>query len=87
MKGKFIQNYLILLASDSFEEFANKLSKYFSVYSAKLLPLGYSYLDWLIIKLRPVRKQKIPQGGLNSDYIKSKISVNAKTSVYFGDVY
>ena len=37
------------------------------VYFAKLLPLQYSSTDWLVIKLRPIRKQPSLPSGLNSD--------------------
>lgn len=32
----------------------------------------YSYIDWLVIKLRPIRKSYIPQYSLHTDYIDSK---------------
>jgi hypothetical protein len=62
-------------------EFEQKLSSHFLVYFGKLLPLEFLYLDWLVIKLRPIRKQPILPSGLNSDYIKSEISLNIKTFV------
>ncbi len=46
-----------------------------------MLTLNYSYLDWLIIKLRPIRKQTLSQHGLNSDYIKSEILMDTKKFV------
>jgi len=48
------------------------------------LPLNHSYLDWLVIKLRPIRKQQIPHFFLNTDYIESKsfcVSVDRKKFV------
>lgn len=36
------------------------------------MSLKYSYLDWLVIKLRPIRKYSIFQSFLNIDYIESK---------------
>jgi hypothetical protein len=83
MKRKFLQNYYLLLVKNRLDEFEQKLSSHFLVYFGKLLPLHFSYLDWLIIKLRPIRKQSILQSGLNSDYIKSDISLNRKTFVIF----
>ena len=61
MKGKFIQKYHLLLVSNNLEEFEQKLSSHFFLYFGKLLPLNFSYLDWLVIKLRPIRKHFIPQ--------------------------
>jgi len=71
MKGKFLKKYHFLLISNCLEEFEQKLSLYFLVYFGKLLPLNFSYLDWLVIKLRPIRKQIIPRGGLNSHYLET----------------
>ena len=38
----------------------------------KLLPLKDSYINWLIIKLRPIQKSSIPQYFLNTNYLESK---------------
>jgi hypothetical protein len=65
MKGKFIQDYHLLLVLNNLEKFEHKLSNHFFYYFGKLLPLNHSYLDWLVSKLRPIRKQQIPQSGLN----------------------
>lgn len=59
MKGKFLQEYHFLLVGNRLEEFEQKLSSHFLVYFGKLLPLQFSYLDCLVIKLRPIRKQRI----------------------------
>jgi hypothetical protein len=81
MKGKFIQDFHLLLLSNSLEKFEQKLSSHFLLYFSKLLPLHFSYLDWLVIKMRPIRKQLIPAFGLNSDYINPKLSVSTQTFV------
>lgn len=83
MKGKLLQNYQILLVENHLDEFEQKLSSHFLVYFGKLLPLQFSYLDWLVIKLRPIRKQSILKYRLNSDYIKSEIYLNIKIFVMF----
>ena len=59
MKGKFIKTYHILLIQNNFEEFAHKLSIHFLTYFGKVLPLHYSYTDWLVIQLRPPAKTNI----------------------------
>lgn len=51
------------------------------VYFGKLLPLQFSYLDWLVLKLRPIRKQPTLQSGLNSEYIKSEIIADIRSFV------
>ena len=81
MKGKFIKSYHHLLIQNNFEELEHKLSLHFLTYFGKLLPLEYSYLDWLVLKLRPMRKQKTLPYGLNSDYIQSEILVNSSNFV------
>ena len=79
MKGKFIKTYHTLLIQNHFEEFEHKLSIYFLTYFAKVLPLHYSYTDWLVLKLRPIRKQVSLPSGLNSDYIQSEILVDSRS--------
>ena len=72
MKGKFIQKYHLLLVENRLEELEQQLSSHFLLSFGKLLPLKYSYMDWLVIKLRPIRKYSIPQYFLNMDYLESK---------------
>ena len=69
MKQTFIKKYHPLLASNRLEEFEQQLSLHFFSYSAKKLPLHYTYMDWLVIKIRSIRKQQIPESGLNSHYL------------------
>ena len=40
-----------------------------------------SYLDWLVVKLRPIRKQPSLPSGLNSDYIQSEILADTRNFV------
>jgi hypothetical protein len=70
MKGKFIRNYQELLVSNRLEEFENSLSFSFFSKFGKLLPLSHSQLDWLVFKLRPLRKQKFSSTALKSHYIR-----------------
>jgi hypothetical protein len=72
MKGKFLQEYHLLLVGNRLEEFEQKLSSHFLLSFGKLLPLKDSYLDWLVIKLRPIQKYSIPPDFLNIDYVESK---------------
>jgi hypothetical protein len=81
MKGKLLQKYHLLLVSNRLEEFEQKLSSHFLLSFGKLLPLQYSYLDWLVIRLRPTFKQTTLQNGLNSDSIKSEIVMDTRTFV------
>jgi hypothetical protein len=81
MKGKFLRKYRNLLLENRLEEFEQKLYSHFIISFGKLLTLNYSYLDWLIIKLRPIRKQTIFQHGLNFDYIKPEIVMDTKKFV------
>ena len=81
MKGRFLIKYHNLLLENRLEEFERNFYLHFISSFGKLLTLNYSYLDWLIIKLRPIRKQKMFQKGLNSDYIKSEILMDPKNFV------
>lgn len=72
MKGKFLQEYHSLIVESRLEEFQQKLSSHFLISFGKLLPFKYSYTDWLVMKLRPIRKSSIPQYFLNTDYLESK---------------
>ena len=71
MKGRFLQKYHTLLVQNRLEEFEYHLTQYFLYRFGKILPLDYSYTDWLVIKLRPIRKQSIPKSFLNSEYFQS----------------
>jgi Resolvase, N terminal domain len=81
MKGKVLQQYYLLLVENRLEEFEQKLSSYFTLYFGKLLPLQHSYLDWLVIQLRPMRKESCLQSALKSDYIKSEIKSDSRKFV------
>lgn len=83
IKEKFLQDYHILLVSSLLDEFENKLASHFSVYFGKLLPMKFSYLDWLVVKLRPIRKQVHFLVALNSDYINSEIIMEARSLIIF----
>jgi len=70
MKGIFLQKFHKLLVSNNFEELKTNLSKQFLFYFGKLLPFPYSYLDWLVLELRPIRKQQFSSSvSLKTDYI------------------
>lgn len=66
MKGKFIKTYHTLLIQNHLEEF-----DHFLTYFGKILPLQYSYTDWVVIKLRPLRKSTFSLTGLKVDYLTS----------------
>ena len=83
MKGKSLEKSYNLLVLNNFEEMELILTKRFLSYFGKLFPLQSSYLDWLVFKLRPIRKQNNFQLGLNSDYIQSEIALNSKTLIQF----
>ena len=56
MKGTFLQEYHLLLVVNRLEEFEQQLSLHFLLSFGKLLSFKYSYMYWLVIKLRPIRK-------------------------------
>ena len=69
IKGQFLRKYHSLLIENNLEEFENKLSKRFLYNFGKLLPLQYSYLDWLVVKLRPIKKQLFHSSSLQTHYL------------------
>lgn len=71
MKGKVLQNYHLLLVENRLEEFEQKLSSHFLISFGKLVPLNYSYLDWLVLKLRLIQKQTFYLTGLRVDYLRA----------------
>jgi hypothetical protein len=83
MKGKFLRKYHKLLISNRKQEFEQELCSHFLLSFGKLFSLNfnYPYLDWLVIKLRPTRKQRMFQQGLHSDYIKSEILMDTAAFV------
>jgi hypothetical protein len=83
MKGKFLQTYHLLLVKNDFQKLEHKLSSHFFVYFGKLLPLQHSYLDWLVIKLRPIQKKLTSKGSFNSDYIQSEIICDPRKFIMF----
>ena len=59
MKKNFLRKYHILLTSYQLEELEHDLTLSFFRYFGKLeLPLNHSQVDWLLVKMRPLRKQK-----------------------------
>ena len=81
MKGKFLQKHHPFLVSNLLDKFEQKLSSHFFVYFGKLLPLNYFYLDWLVIKLLPIRKRRALTYGLCRDYIKSEVLMDTRIFV------
>jgi hypothetical protein len=59
-----------LFVSNNLEELEKKLSKQFLYYFGKLLPLQYSYLNWLVVELLSIRKQKFSSSSLKTDYVR-----------------
>jgi hypothetical protein len=81
MKGKVLQQYYLLLVENRLEEFEQKLSFYFTLYFAKLLPLQHYHLDWLVIQLRPMRRQSCLQSDFKADYVQSEIKSDSRKFV------
>ena len=81
MKGKLLQNPHSQLVSNNLKNFEQELTKHYFQYLGRTLKIQYSYLDWLAIRLRPMRKKIIPQFFLNTDYIESELNADTKTFV------
>lgn len=83
MKGKFLEAYHLLLVENDFQKFEHNLSSHFFVYFGRLLPLQHSYLDWLVVKLRPIQKKFNYKDSFNSDYIESELKSDPKKFITF----
>ena len=81
IKGKFIRNYQKLLVANSLEEFEHKISIHFLTHFGRVLPLYHSYTDWLVMRLRPMRKQTFSLTDLKIDYL-SPSSFQESTDPY-----
>jgi len=68
------QKYHGLLVSKQFEKFEDSLCLDFIKEFGKLLPLQYSYVDWLVEELRKFRKvnKKLTESGMKTNYIVKK---------------
>lgn len=73
MKGGLLRKYHSLLISNCLEELENFMCEDFLRHFGKLLPLEESFTDWLVIKLRPLRKQKLFSATFHSHYLEEKI--------------
>ena len=73
MKGQLLRKYHSLLISNCLEELENLMCEGFLRHFGKLLPLEESFTDWLVVKLRPLRKQKLSFATFHSHYLEEKI--------------
>lgn len=71
LKYKALVGYQDLVFLNQYQQFEHQLSFEFINQFAKLLPLQYSYMDWLVYRVRPLRKRakKLPQKAFHTDYI------------------
>jgi hypothetical protein len=84
IKGKFLFEFHSLLVTNDLKEFEDQLANRFFVDFAKLIPLHYPQVDWLVIQLRPIRKNPMRlTNSLNSHYIQIQDSVNHQEFVIF----
>lgn len=71
MKGRFIEEYSDMFFRESWEDFEDILSQHFLQYFRKHLPIESVYLEWLVIKLRSIRPERVPNLIFKMDYISS----------------
>lgn len=72
MKGKSIQKYHLLFVENQLEELENLMCEGFLRHFGKLLPLEESFTNWLVVKLGPLRKQKLSFATFHSHYLEEK---------------
>jgi hypothetical protein len=71
MKGRFLEEYSDMFFRESWEDFEDILSQHFLQYFQKHLPIESVYLEWLVIKLRSIRPEHVPNLIFKMDYISS----------------
>lgn len=72
MKGRLLRKYHSLLISNCLKELENLMCEGFLRHFGKLLPLKESLTDWLVVKLRPLREQKLSFATFHSHYLEDK---------------
>ena len=72
MKGQLLRKYHNLLISNCLEELESLMCDGFFRHFGKILPLEESFTDWLVVKLRPLRKQKLSLATFHSHYLEDK---------------
>ena len=81
MKGQLLRKYHSLLISNCLEELENLMCEGFLRHFGKLLPLEESFTDWLVVKLRPLRKQKLSLATFHSHYLEEVRRVSETNSL------
>lgn len=72
MKGQLLRKYHNLLISNCLEELENLMWEGFFRHFGKILTLEEYFTDWLVVKLRPLRKQKLSLATFTLHYLKEK---------------
>lgn len=84
MKGQLLRKYHSLLISNCLEELENLMCEGFLRHFGKLLPLEESFTAWLVVKLRPLRKQKLSFATFHSHYLEeNKFSEGGERKKFF----
>lgn len=71
------------LMTDRLDELEESVSLQFSQNFAKLLPLQYSYTDWLAVHIRTIRKQRDSLSNWNSEDLQPNRISDSKTFITF----
>ena len=81
MKGRFIEQYSNYFERKSWKDFEDVISQHFLQYFGKSLPLDSVYLEWLVIKLRSIRPEPVPNLIFKMDYINKIDNINDQKKV------
>lgn len=73
MKGKALQDFHNLIISNQIKEFEHKATYQFLARFGKTLPLKNRFLNWLVYRLRPLRKQLFSPVNLNLEYLDANV--------------
>lgn len=81
IKGKFLFGLHHQLVNKNFNHFEDKVCSKFIRFFAKILPLQHHYVDWLVLKLRPIRKRINRCALLKADYLENEINMDTHNFV------
>jgi hypothetical protein len=95
MKGRFIDQYSNIFLDRCWEKFEDLMSQHFLQYFGKYLPIDSVYLDWLVLRLRSIRPEPVPNLIFKMDYIhkidniedQRKVVQFLKFLIYAKDLY
>jgi hypothetical protein len=84
MKGRFIDQYSNYIIDKAWKNFEDLMTQHFLQYFGKELPIDSVHLNWLVLRLRSIRPEPVPNLIFKMDYIHKIYKIeDQKTVVQF----